>query len=163
MAASRPPSPDEARASLDEVADSRRMAIAVTRRPGWLDAVTAVGQGVGIGVAAIGGWPAVLAGLALLAIVALASGIVGRRYQRRGKRIFDDRTLGVHLAGYLPLNIIVVIGVAGYFRPGDGWQPWYSIGIGALVALAGFVLMRLEDRHQARRLAAGDYTRYDVL
>ena len=48
-------------------------------------------------------------------------------------------------------------------RPAEDWQPWFSIGAGVLVAGTGLAYLRLEQRYQARRLASGDYGRYDLL
>lgn len=46
--------------------------------------------------------------------------------------------------------------------PAD-WQPWPSLGKGLIAAVGGYVWLRWEDSHRVRRLAAGDYGRYDLL
>ncbi len=162
MNAHQVPTPDEARASLDETAVSRRAAVTVTRRPVWLDSVFAAGFGIALGVAVSGGWTRIALGMAILVAVSGLFAVLDRPFggRRRGK-ILDERAVGAHAVRFLPMYTIVF--VASQFRPGDDWQPWYSIGVGLVVALAGFVYVRLDGRYQARRLAAGDYDRYDLL
>ena len=162
MNAHQVPTPDEARASLDEVAGSRRAAVTVTRRPVWLDSVFAAGFGIALGVAVSGGWTRIALGMAILVAVSGLFAVLVRRFggRRRGK-ILDERAVGAHAAKFFPMYLIVF--VAGQLRPGDDWQPWYSISVGLVVALAGFVYLRLDGRYQARRLAAGDHDRYDLL
>ncbi len=161
MDANQLPTPDEARARLDEVAATRRAAVETTRRPAWLDAAFASATGISLAVAAIGGWPAIGAGLALLLVVCGGFVVLDRRWERRRGRILDERALGAHALKFFPMYFIVF--TAGLIRPGDDWQPWYSIGVGVVAALAGFAWLRLDDRYQTRRLAAGDYDRYDLL
>ena len=155
------PSSEEARTSLDQVAASRRAAVAASRRPVRLDASFAAATGIALGVAAIGGWPAIGVGRALLlAAGGVFAAIEHRRGRRRG-RILDERALGAQVLRFFPLYFIWF--VTGSFRPGDAWRPWYSIGVGIVVALTAFAFLRLDDRYQTRRLAAGDYDRYDLL
>ncbi len=46
--------------------------------------------------------------------------------------------------------------------PAD-WQPWSSLVMGLIAAVGGYTWLRWEDRYRIRRLAAGDYGRYDLL
>jgi protein-S-isoprenylcysteine O-methyltransferase Ste14 len=121
----------------------------------------AVAAGIALGVATIGGWPAIAAGMGLLCAVSVVYAVLDRRIACRRGKILDERALGAHAARFFPMYFIVF--AAAMFHPGDDWQPWYSIGVGTIVALSGFVYLRLEDRYQARRLTAGDYDRYDLL
>lgn len=138
MNAQRFPTPDEARASLDQIAMSRRATVTVTRRPVWLDSMFAGGVGIASGVAVSGGWSMIGVGMLILVAVGGVFTVLDRRFsgRRRGK-ILDQRALGAHAARFIPMYTIVF--VASQFRPGDDWQPWSSIGVGLVVALAGFV------------------------
>lgn len=161
MDAHRLPTSEEARASLDEVVASRQAAVEVARRPVWLDVSYAVAAGIALGVATTGGWPAIAAGMGLLCAVIVVYAVMGRRLERRRGQILDERAIGARAAKFFPMYFIVF--AAAMFHPGEDWQPWYSIGVGTIVALAGVVYLRLEDRYQARRLTAGDYDRYDLM
>ncbi len=161
MSTNRIPSPDEARASLDDIAASRSAAVNMTRRPAWLDGVLAAGTGMALGIIAIGGWAAIAGGIVVLLVVGVVHVVLERRLVRHRGRILDGRAIGAQAATFLPMYVVVF--ATSLFRPDDDWQPWYSIGIGLIVALAGFAYLRVSDRYQARRLAAGDYGRYDLL
>lgn len=160
MNAGQHPSADEARVSLEAAASARRAVAAATRRPMWLDAALAVASGVGLAIAGIGGWPAIAAGLTLVVVAGTLFTVIERRSGRHRGRVMDERALGAHAARFFPMY--GVIAAANLLRP-DGWQPWYSIAVAVVVTVAAFVYLRLDGRYQARRLAAGDYGRYDLL
>lgn len=161
MSSNRIPGPDEARASLDDIVASRSAAVLMTRRPAWLDCMLAAGTGAALGIIAIGGWAAIAGGVMVLLVVGAVHLVLARRLVRHRGRILDERAIGAQAATFLPMYLIVF--AAGLFRPDGDWQPWYSIGVGLVVALAGYVYLRVSDRYQTRRLAAGDYGRYDLL
>ena len=127
----------------------------------WLDGSYATAAGIALGVAAFGGWPAIATGMGFLLAVTVAFAVLDRIFVRRRGKILDERAVGAHAARFFPMYFVVF--AAGVFNPGPEWQPWYSIGVGIVVAVAGFAYLRLDDRYQTRRLAAGDYERYDLL
>lgn len=151
------PTPEEARARLDEAADSRRALAEATRRGWWIDAAMAatVGLGVGLGLA---GW--VLAALAVLVVGALVVTLAQRRTARSHGQILDERAIGARAlrfgALYLVLFLLLQFGDAA-------WQPWYALGTGLAAALGSFAWLRWEDRYRTRRLAAGDFGRHDLV
>lgn len=161
MSSNRIPSPDEARASLDDIAASRSAAVNATRRPAWLDGVLAAGTGAALGIIKIGGWGAIAGGIVVLLVVGVVHVVLDRRLVRHRGRILDERSIGAQAATFLPMYFVVF--ATTLFQPDGDWQPWYSIGVGLVVALAGYVYLRVIDRYQARRLAAGDYHRHDLL
>lgn len=150
--------PAEARAGLDRVADSRRAAVRATRRPAWIDGCLALVVGAGMSLG--------LAGQTVAAVLVFALGCVGvvvalRRVVRRQGQVFDQRAVGARLWRFALLyGVLFLLTTA---QPPASWQPWSAIGIGAAGAAGSFAWLRWEDRYQGRRLASGDYDRYDLL
>ncbi len=161
MTTHQPPDPEEARASLEQITRARRAAAEATRRPVWIDAIYAVVSGIGLGIETSGqlmlkviGLVVTLGGLAVITAV-------DKRRRRRHGRILDERSMRQQ-----PLRFIIIWAVLFgliSIRPDAGWQPWYAIGAGLAITVAGFVYLRLDERYQIRRLAAGDYDRYDLI
>jgi Flp pilus assembly protein TadB len=58
---------------------------------------------------------------------------------------------------YLVLVLLAMI------EPPAGWQPWFALSVGVVAGAGAFVWLRWENRYQLRRLANGDYDRYDLL
>lgn len=152
------PSRDEARRSLDDVEAARRATAEVTRRSPWLDAALALVVGASVAAGLLEQW-GVSVGVLLVGSVAVA--IATQRRQRRRGRILDQRAMGARalpfMALYLVMFLLLQIG------PPDDWQPWYALAVGVVAALGGFAWLRWDDAYQARRLAAGDFGKYDLL
>lgn len=155
------PGPDEARASLEQIAEARRAAVEVTRQPAWFHAIFAATTGIGVGLATVHQPPFQIAGVAIIVIGGALLAVVEHHVKRRRGRILDERSVRSQpLRFFIPW--LVVFGLT-LVRPDTGWQPWYAIAAGVLVALAGFVYLRWDEDYQTRRLAAGDYDRYDLI
>lgn len=157
MSQSQTPTPDEARASLDQIDATRRAAADATRRPVWIDVGLAVTVGLAFGLGAARQW--------LLALLILVAGsmlftIAQRRRARGHGQILDQRAVWTRMLSFAVLYGVVFF--AQLIGPAD-WQPWYSIGLGLLAAAGGFVWLRWEDHYRIKRLSAGDYDRYDLL
>lgn len=152
------PGPDEARADLEQITESRRAAAEATRRPRWVDAglSTIVGMTIGLGTAGH-----LAAGWVVLGAGAVAFTVVQQRRSRGRGRVSDQRALGARALRFALLYAVLF--VLGQIRPPDTWQPWYSLGSAMLAAAGVFALLRWEERYQVRRLTAGDYGRYDLL
>ncbi|WOQ16909.1 hypothetical protein [Raineyella sp. W15-4] len=158
MSADPLPDPDGARAALEEAAEARRSAVDSTRRPAWIDAVLALTMAVTIPLALLGPWVGALVVLVVGSAITL---LAERRFTRRRGRILDARALGARTLPYALVYLAIV--VLMQFPAPAAWQPWYALGVGLFAAIAVFVGMRWEERYQARRIAAGDYHRYDLL
>lgn len=152
------PDPDGARAALEEAADARRTAVDSTRRPAWIDAILALTMGMTIPLALLGQW---VVAVIVLVVGSVAGVLADRKLTRRRGRILDARALG---ARTLPYALVYgAIFVLLQFRAPAAWQPWYALGVGLFAAIGVFAWLRWEERYQARRIAAGDYHRYDLL
>lgn len=158
MTERRLPDPAQARASLDAIVESRRAAVRAARRPAGLDLALAVVVGAIATLGLLGQWVAVL----VVVIVGLVpTVIVQHRVVRRRGQVLDQRALGARAwrfaAVYLVLALLTIL------DPPAAWQPWFAIGVGILAAAGGYAWLRWEARYQDRRLANGDYERYDLL
>lgn len=161
MAEPQPPSADEARASLNEVSDARRDAVEATRQPAWLHAIFAVMTGVGVGLATLREPRFQIAGVAIIVVGCVVIAVVQHHVTRRRGRILDEQSIRSQpLRFFVPY--LVVFGLV-MVQPDPSWQPWFALAAGVLVAVAGFVYLRWDERYQARRLAAGDYDPYDLV
>ncbi|MFT4296626.1 MAG: hypothetical protein QM582_14565 [Micropruina sp.] len=152
------PDPAEARASLDQVAQSRRAAVRVTRRPFWLDAALALVVGIGVTLG--------FGGQVIAALVVLVAGCAGvlvaeRKVVRRQGQVFDRRALGARMWRFAVLY--VALALLRMVEVPAAWQLWFAIAGGLFGAVGILAWLRWEDRYQGRRLAAGDYDRYDLL
>jgi len=152
------PDPAQARASLDEAAESRRAAVRATSRPAGIDLGLAVVSGAGITLGLLGQWPAALI---VVAVGCAAVAILQRRIVRRRGQILDQRSLGAR--GWRFALVYLVLFLLTMIEPPIAWQPWFAIGVGLVAAGGGFAWMRWDARYQNRRLASGDYDRYDLL
>ncbi len=152
------PDQAEARASLDQVAQSRRSAVRATRRPLWLDAALAAVLGV---VVALGLVRQVVAAVVVLVIGCAVVLVAQRRVGRRKGQVVDQRAMGARTWRFAALYAVLFL--LTMVEPPASWQPWFAIGGGVVAAVGGFAWLRWEDRYQARRLTAGDYGRYDLL
>jgi Flp pilus assembly protein TadB len=150
--------PMEARASLDQVDESRRAAVKAGRRPVGIDLGMAavVGFGVWLGLAGQG-----IAALAILLAGSAAVVILQRRLTRRRGQVFDQRAVGARMWRFALLYLVLVL--LTMIEPPLGWQPWFAIGVGVVAGAGAFAWLRWENRYQLRRLADGDYDRYDLL
>ncbi|MGC4153269.1 MAG: hypothetical protein QM628_09335 [Propionicimonas sp.] len=161
MNATGQPDPDEARASLEQIAEAHRAAAEATRRPAWFHAIFAATTGIGVGVATLHQPSLQIAGVTIIVVGGALLAVVEHHLKRRRGRILDERSVRSQpLRFFIPW--LVVFGLT-LIRPEAGWQPWYAIAAGILVALAGFVYLRWDENYQTRRLAAGDYDRYDLI
>ena len=152
------PDPDGARAALEEAAEARRSAVDSTRRPAWIDAVLALTMAVTMPLALLGQW---VVAVVVLVVGATVGVLADRKFTRRRGRILDARAMGARTLPYvLWYGALVVL---TQFRPPAAWQPWYALGVGLFAGVSAFTWMRWEERYQARRIAAGDYDRYDLL
>ncbi len=152
------PDPDEARGSLEQVEASRRAAAAATRRPIWIDIAMAltIGAGVtlgltGYGVAAI---TVLLLGSALL-VIAL------RRTTRARGYVLDARMLRARAWRFALVYALLFVLIQ--FEPPAPWQRWYDGAVGVAAASLAFAWLRWEEQARVRRLADGDYDRYNLL
>lgn len=143
---------------LRQIARSRAVTAAATRRPVWIDAGMALVLGVTV---ALG-----LAGRTVAAVVVLVVGSVGvlwaqRVFVRRRGQVLDQRAIGARMWRFLLVYPLLV--VLTMVEVPSGWQPWFALGAGLVVAVAGYAWLRWDDRYQADRLARGDYDRYDLV
>lgn len=152
------PDPTQARASLDEAEESRRAAVSATTRPAGIDLGLAVMSGAGIALGLLGQW---LAALIILALGCTAVAILQRRILRRRGQILDQRSLGAR--GWRFALVYLVLFLLTMIEPPTDWQPWFAIGAGLVAATGGFAWLRWDAHYQNRRLANGDYDRYDLL
>jgi hypothetical protein len=90
------------------------------------------------------------------------NGLLGgeRRWTRRRGRILDERTLG-HAIRYVPFYAALFL--IGQIPVRGDWQPWFSIGGGLAATVLAFAYIRLDERYQIKRLAAGDFSRHDLV
>lgn len=155
-----PLSSEQAEADLARVAAARVAVVTATRRPAWLDAIIAVGIGGLAGLFTTRTAWGMGAGAALFVLGVAAVLWLGRPYVRRRGRVVDGRAIGTQSV----VNAITIglFSAATALAPRPG-EAWYSIVTGLGLTLVTFVLIRWEDGYQARRLAAGDYHRYDLL
>lgn len=161
MAADQLPTPDEARASLDAAHDTRSAVLAATKRPLWLQAGLAAVIGVYFGLMNLGGPTAKLAGGVVYLAGFLGFIMVRERLARRHGELVDNRFIGAAAVRVIPALIALVFLVIR--EPPQDTQPWYSIGLGLVIAFAVFAYMRWADRYKARRLTADDYDRANLL
>lgn len=152
------PDAADARAALKQIAESRRAAARATRRPWWTDLGLAGTAGVAVTLTLLELWlPAVLLWVGGAVVFAL----IQRRLARRRGQVVDERALGTRAWRFaLAYGVLFVV---LQVRPPAAWQPWYAMGAGIVAVAAGFWWLRWDDRYQARRLAAGDFDRYDLL
>lgn len=152
------PDPIEAQASLDQVDESRRAAVKAGRRPIGVDLAMAavIGIGVGLGLAGQGA-----AALAILLAGGAAVALAQRRLTRRRGQVFDQRAIGARMWRFALLYLVLFL--LTMIEPPTTWQPWFAIGIGMVAGVGAFAWLRWEDHYQSRRLASGDYDRYDLL
>lgn len=152
------PDPDGARVALEEAAEARRSAVRSTRRPVWIDVVLALTMAVTMPLALLGQW---VVAVVVFVVGATVGVLADRKFTRRRGRILDARAMGARM---LPYALVYgAIFILTQFRAPAAWQPWYALGVGLFAAIGAFAWMRWEERYQARRIAAGDYHRYDLL
>ncbi len=154
------PSPSEARAQMDDVERARSAAVTVARRPAALDLSLACTLGLVVGLAVLRTAPAAIAAVVVLIIGSTGYWVAQRRWTRRRGRILDERTLG-HAIRYVPFYAALFL-IGQIPVPGD-WQPWFSIVGGLSAMVLAFAYIRLDERYQIKRLAAGDFSRHDLV
>lgn len=151
----------DAAASLAQIADAQLALVEATGRPVGLDAALALVMGAIIALLSVRTAPANFTAIAVGVVGLISIGVVEGRLVRRQGRILDLRSLNAQT-----WSILAVVGLApvfSLFDPGDSWQPWYSIGVGVLIAGSAFGGLRRMELYQRRRLAKGDYHRYDLI
>lgn len=161
MDANQLPNPDEARASLAEVAQTRRAAVSATQNPVWPEVVRAVVVGVYIGLLTLGNPTAKLVGVTIFVIGIFGLSLVQQRLAKRHGQLVDNRFIGAAAVRAIP--VLIVLGFLAIREPPSDIQPWYSIGLGLATGLAAYAYMRWSNHYQARRLAANDYDRANLL
>lgn len=148
----------DARAALEQIAETRRASARATRRPWWTDLGLAVAISAAVTLALLEQWlPAIL----LWVVGAVGFTIIQRRLARRRGQVVDQRTLGARAWRFALLYAGQVVLLQ--FRPPAAWLLGYAVAAGMVTLASGFWWLRWEDRYQARRLAAGDFDRYDLL
>lgn len=152
--------PHEARASLDAVDETRNAVVAATRKPAWPAAGFAIAVGLYVGLLSYGNSIAKTVGGILFFAALIGFTLAEARLARAHGEIFDNRFAGAVALRFIPGWI--VFGVLATFTPLN-WQPWYAIGLGLLAAGCTYVLYRWADNYRAKRLAAGDYNRSDLM
>ncbi len=148
-----------ARLELSAVDSARQAAVDGTRRPSWLIAAFAIVLGLSFGFALLrtpAGW---IVGSVVFVLGMVGFLVVDHRMRRRRGRLMNFS--GGNAARFL--SMYAVMFVIGQLRPSDGWQPWFSIVAGAIVALMGYVYLRWDDVETARRLATGDFDAHDLM
>ncbi|MDO5736017.1 MAG: hypothetical protein Q4P15_06040 [Propionibacteriaceae bacterium] len=148
-----------ARLELSSLESARQAAVEATRRPKWLSILFCVTIGVAFGFALLRspwGWTVGITVFVLGCVVFL---VLDARFKRRSGRLMNLGAGGAarFLAVYGAAFVIGQIGVPG------GWQPWFSIAAGALIALMGYVYLRWDEDATAKRLAAGDFDPNDLM
>ncbi|MBB1511465.1 hypothetical protein H5399_02405 [Tessaracoccus sp. MC1627] len=158
MEAHEQPTPEEARASLEQIIASRTAAAQATRRPAWIDAGISTAAGATIALGTAGYW---VAAIVVLVVGSLVFAVVLHRQARGRGQVLDQRAIGARTLRFALLYAVLF--VLGQIEAPPNWQPWYSLGAGLIAAMAGYAWLRFEDRYRVRRLTAGDYDRYDLI
>ena len=155
------PSPSEARAQMDDIGRARSAAVTVARRPAAVDLCLACTLGLVVGLAVLRTAPAVIAAIVVLIVGSAGYWVAERHWTRRRGRILDERAIGAHTLGYVPFYAALFL-IGQIPVPGD-WQPWFSIVGGLAATVLAFAHIRLDERYQIKRLAAGDFNRHDLV
>lgn len=146
---------DRAAAELEALRSARADVVKTSGRPAWADAAAALCFGLAVWAVS----PPTVTG----AVIAFALFLVGiaviLRFTRRRGRLTDDRAVGLTMAAYAPFGLVV--GLAGMLAR-DATDRRLTALVALAVALAGFAYLRIIERYQARRLAAGDHGPYDL-
>lgn len=148
----------DAQAGLDNAAESRAAAVRYTRRPAGIDLALAGTSGAGVALVLAGHW---IVAMVVLALGCTAVVVVQRKLSRRRGQVLDQRALGARAWRFA--LVYLVLFVLTTIRPPSDWEPWFAIGAGLVTVAGGFAWLRWDDRYQGRRLARGDYDRYDLL
>lgn len=158
MDAQEQPTPEEARAILEQITASRTAAAEATRRPAWIDVGMSATAGATIALGTAGYWvPAIV----VLVVGSLGYALAMYRQSRGRGQVLDQRAIGARAVRFALLYAVLF--VMGQVEAPADWQPWTSLGMGLIAAVGGYAWLRWEDRYRVRRLAAGDYGRYDLL
>ena len=158
MDAHEQPTPEEARASLEQITASRTAAATATRRPAWIDLGMSTTAGATVALGTAGHW---VAAIAVLVVGSLVFAVALYRQARGRGQVLDQRAIGARTLRFALLYAVLF--VLGQVEAPPDWQPWYSLGVGLIAAVGGYAWLRWEDRYRVRRLTAGDYDRYDLL
>lgn len=148
-----------AAADLASVESARRTAVERTRRPSWLLIAFALLMGCAFSFALLRtplGWAV---GAALFVVSMVAFVLLDARLMRRRGRLLN-------LGGPNALRFLLLYGamfVLGQIQPPAGWQPWFAVGAGLLVAGMVYVNIHWHEAANARRLAEGDFERGDLM
>jgi len=154
------PSPSEAQAHMDDIERARSAAVTVARRPAAVDLCLACTLGLVVGLAVLRTAPAVIAAIVVLIVGSAGYWVAERHWTRRRGRILDERALG-HAIRYVPFYAALFL-IGQIPVPGD-WQPWFSIVGGLVATVLAFGYIRLDERYPVKRLAAGDFSRHDLV
>ena len=154
------PSPSEAQAHMDDIERARSAAVTVARRPAAVDLCLACTLGLVVGLAVLRTAPAVIAAIVVLIVGSAGYWVAERHWTRRRGRILDERALG-HAIRYVPFYAALFL-IGQIPVPGD-WQPWFSIVGGLVATVLAFAYIRLDERYPVKRLAAGDFSRHDLV
>ena len=154
------PSPSEAQAHMDDIERARSAAVTVAQRPAAVDLCLACPVGLTAGLAVLRTSPALIAAIVVLIVWSAGYWVAQRHWTRRRGRILDERTLG-HAIRYVPFYMALFL--IGQIPAPRDWQPWFSIVAGLAVTVLAFAYLRLDERYQAKRLAAGDFGRHDLV
>lgn len=152
------PTPDEARASLEQITASRTAAAEATQRPAWIDVGMSATAGATVTLGTAGYWAAAIV---VLVVGSLVVALATHRQARGRGQVLDQRAIGAR--GLRFTLLYAVLFVMGQIEVPADWQPWSSLVMGLIAAVGGYTWLRWEDRYRIRRLAAGDYGRYDLL
>lgn len=158
MDAPKYPTPEQARASLEQITASRTAAAQATRRPAWIDVGMSVTAGATFALGTAGYW---VAAIVVLVVGSLVFAVALHRQARGRGQVLDQRAIGARAVRFALLYAVLF--VLGQVEAPAHWQPWYSLGVGLIAAVGGYAWLRWEDRYRVRRLAAGDYGRHDLL
>jgi len=146
---------------MDDIERARSAAMTVARRPAAVDLCLACTVGLVVGLAVLRTAPAAIAAIVVLIVGSAGYWVAERHWTRHRGRILDERAIGAHAIRYVPFYAALFL-IGQIPAPGD-WQPWFSIVGGLAVTVLTFAYIRLDERYQIKRLAAGDFSRHDLV
>lgn len=144
------------RTGLAEVDAARRAAAAASATPMRTTVLLCLILGLGAGLMAMLEPLGVVAGIAMLG----AGFVLDARTKRRRGQITDGRAVAARL-GWYAATLLVPMFVGQWVIRALNW-PLRGVVFGAVMAVGGFVYLRLDERYQLRRFAEGDVKPGDV-
>ncbi|HRA07300.1 MAG TPA: hypothetical protein PKV13_11880 [Propionicimonas sp.] len=145
--------------ALISASEARAQVLGALARPLWADAALSALVGAAYVLMLYRLWWALLASVVLVAI-ATALGMPRTRGSRV-HQVADDRAVLAQskwmILAFVPVPVISLL------RTDEPSPWWLALAVGALAAAVTLISQRFIQRYQLRRLASGDYGRYDLL